>query len=125
MDWAAMVEDARKTPQLQTVGEGNQLLTRSLCKSERPRVDVDVGKGVRVNGAKKEQTHPDIIHQPAKELERDVDGAMGMDGQGQPWTGVVLSEFRLSDTTPSLKADKSKQELHRRCPLEAPKKKKK
>ncbi|PWY62510.1 hypothetical protein BO83DRAFT_403787 [Aspergillus eucalypticola CBS 122712] len=109
MDWAAMVEDARKTPELQTVGKGNQLLTRSLCKSERPYVD----KGVRVNGAKKEQTHPDIIHHPAKELEKDVDGAMGMD------------ELRLSDTTPSLKADKSKQELHRRCPLEAPKKKKK
>ncbi|PYH29577.1 uncharacterized protein BO87DRAFT_401237 [Aspergillus neoniger CBS 115656] len=99
MDWAAMVEDARKTPELQTVGKGNQLLTRSLCKSERPC-------GVRVNGAKKEQTHPDIIHQPAK-----------------PWTGVAISELRLSDTTPSLKADKSKQELHRRCPLEAPKKK--
>lgn len=43
----------------------------------------------------------------------------------QPWTGVAISELRLSDTTPSLKADKSKQELHRRCPLEAPKKKKK
>ncbi|RAH51952.1 hypothetical protein BO85DRAFT_464336 [Aspergillus piperis CBS 112811] len=101
MDWAAMVEDARKTPELQTVGKGNQLLTRSLY----------VDKGVRVNGAKKEQTHPDIIHQPANELEKDVDGAMGMD------------ELRLSDTTPSLKADKSKQELHRRRPLEAPKKK--
>ncbi|RAK83238.1 hypothetical protein BO79DRAFT_241322 [Aspergillus costaricaensis CBS 115574] len=104
MDWAAMVEDARKTPELQTVGKGNQLLTRSLCKSERPC-------GVRVNGAKKEQTHPDIIHQPAKELEKDV--------WMEPWEWTV----KLSDTTPSLKADKSKQELHRRCPLEAPKKK--
>lgn len=100
-------------------------------------VDVDVDKGVRVNGAKKEQTHPDIIHQPAKvpskffflpSSTRGIGEGCGWShGNGrssQPWTGVAISELRLSDTTPSLKADKSKQELHRRCPLEAPKKKK-
>ncbi|OJJ70783.1 hypothetical protein ASPBRDRAFT_76440 [Aspergillus brasiliensis CBS 101740] len=105
MDWAAMVEDARKTPQLQTVGKGNQLLTRSLCESERPcgrcGVGVDVDKGVK---------------------KEDVDGAMEMDGQvslGLAWP--FQSSHFGHNAIPESGQDKSKQELHRRCPPEAPK----